>query len=80
MEPAGSASVADEVVCQKATLHSATGKYSQAVKKGSHTHKANHWTFPGPAAARVDYSHQEIAAASEKRAKTKALRAKAKRG
>ena len=51
----------EELLAEKAIIHSIKPKYSSDVASGSHTHKTNHWRFPQQATVEVDVCHPELA-------------------
>lgn len=67
LEPTASTSLSDEVICDKAVIHSLKQRHSSSVSKGSATHQANHWHFPQQSSVRIDMPHQELVNAQSKR-------------
>ncbi len=53
--------LSDELICDKAIIHSLDKKYSSTLKSNiSATHSASSWHFPKQTNVKIDRSHQEI--------------------
>lgn len=67
IEPSSACDLGDEVICEKATIHSQKIRYTAEINKGSASHKATLWYFSNQTAVKIDRSHQEIQNAILKR-------------
>jgi len=67
IEPESFLDIGDEVICEKAFIHSLKNKYSSEIKPASATHKATLWIFPHQTAVKVSIPHEEIRRAIAKR-------------
>ncbi len=57
----------DEIICERALVHSRAGPGRGAVTRGSSTHQTNTWTFSSRTGVRVTRSHEEIKNAIRRR-------------
>lgn len=67
IDPHASTSLNDQVICDKAFIHSKKAKYSKDLTTGSATHKTNTWRFPQQTSVAITHAHQEILNAISKR-------------